>query len=126
MQKNRIFVVDDNDDLRFCYVELLNRAGYDVREASNGASAFAMLEQESRPEVIVLDLEMPEMNGFKFLSKLRKDRRFATIPIILSTGHLFASEIAEVLDVQLFPKPSESTQLLKMVESAINASHPVL
>lgn len=120
--KNRIFVIDDNDDLRYCYVQLLHSAGYDVKEAGDGSSAFAMLEEELAPALIVLDLEMPKMNGFKFLSKLRKDERFSKIPIIMSSGHFLAPEIAEVLDIQFFPKPSESLELLHMIQSTLASS----
>lgn len=122
--KNRIFVIDDNEDVRYCYVQLLNGAGYDVKEAGDGRIALDMLEQELNPALIVLDLEMPQMNGFKFLSKLRKDERFASIPIIMSSGHFLAPEIAEVLDIQFFPKPSESLELLNMIKSTLAVDHP--
>ena len=117
--KNRIFVIDDNEDVRYCYVELLGHAGYEVKEASDGQTAFEMLEQHLDPELIVLDLEMPQMNGFKFLSKLRKDQRFSSIPIIMSSGHFLAPEIAEVLEIQFLPKPSESLELINLVRSTL-------
>lgn len=116
----RIFIVDDNADVRFCYGEILRRVGYIIYELSGGQATFDILETEARPDLIILDLEMPEMDGFVFLAKLRQDPEFASIPIILSSGHFIAPEITDVIGVHFLAKPNEPTELLELVRSVLD------
>lgn len=79
----RILLVDDEDDLRNAGKLLLEVHGYEVLCAEDGFEGLAALKQ-SLPDLIISDLRMPNMNGFEFLSVVR--RRFPTIPVIVISG----------------------------------------
>ena len=82
MQK--ILVVDDDTDLLALLTMSFEEAGFSVITASNGADALK--QARSLPDLIVLDLVLPEVNGFTVCERLKRDRATASIPIIIMTG----------------------------------------
>jgi two-component system, cell cycle response regulator DivK len=81
----RILIVDDFHDAVEMYRMYLTRSGYDVITAGDGASAVAMALRHV-PDVIVMDLSMPRMDGIQAIGELKGQRRTRHIPIILLTG----------------------------------------
>ncbi len=81
--KQRILVVDDEPSVRESLAGYLNDAGYDVSTAENGFDALLQLRRVT-PDVIISDLNMPQMSGFEFLSVVR--RRFPEISVIAVSG----------------------------------------
>ncbi len=82
--KKRILVVDDEEHLRILYKKELEREGYEVLTASNGKDALLRL-QDGKPDLIVLDIMMPVMDGIQSLGPiLEKNRK---IPVILHTSY---------------------------------------
>jgi CheY-like chemotaxis protein len=81
--KNHILVVDDEPNIRDSMASLLNAAGYDVSTAEHGFDALLQLRRMT-PDVIISDLNMPQMSGFEFLSVVR--RRFPNIPVVAVSG----------------------------------------
>src|SRR5579872_4518394 len=82
--RRQILVVDDEASIRESLEMLLTSAGYDVAIAKDGFDALLQIKR-SLPDVIVSDLNMPQMSGFEFLSVVR--RRFPQIPVIAMSGH---------------------------------------
>jgi CheY-like chemotaxis protein len=80
-----VLVVDDDDILRRGLVQALDNAGWKVREAENGNAGLGRLA-ESVPDIIVLDLMMPEMDGFEFIERLRQRAEWREIPVIVVTA----------------------------------------
>jgi DNA-binding response OmpR family regulator len=80
-----VLVVEDDDALRELLKRMLIKAGWVVSEAINGREALAHV-QVSRPELILLDLMLPEIDGFAFLSTLRQHDAWRTIPVVVLTG----------------------------------------
>ncbi|MEZ5653627.1 MAG: Hpt domain-containing protein [Burkholderiaceae bacterium] len=80
-----IMVVDDSVTVRKVTQRLLNRLGYDVVLAKDGVDALRQL-QERVPDAMLLDIEMPRMDGFDLTRTLRKDERFARLPIVMITS----------------------------------------
>jgi signal transduction histidine kinase/CheY-like chemotaxis protein len=80
-----VLVVEDDADLRKLMRRMLEQEGWVVAEAENGRVALDRVA-ENRPELIVLDLMMPEMNGFTFLESLRQDVAWRSIPIVVVTA----------------------------------------
>jgi DNA-binding response OmpR family regulator len=83
---NRILIVDDEPDLRFMMADLLTNAGFQARGASNGQEALAGVQADP-PDLILLDVDMPELDGFEVAAMLKSDPATATIPIIMVSGH---------------------------------------
>jgi len=82
--KRRILVVDDDEGVRDVFTLMLREKGYEVATAENGFDALLKLKAVVVPDVIISDLNMPEMSGFEFLSVVR--RRFPKISVIASSG----------------------------------------
>jgi len=74
--------VDDEPDIRFMMRIILERAGYQVAEASNGAAAIEAISL-SRPDLVLTDLMMPVMNGDRLIRALRADPETSSIPILM-------------------------------------------
>ncbi len=81
----RALVVDDSRAIREAMTSMLGREGWIVDVAEDGARALQMTRQ-LRYDLVVTDLEMPELGGFELIARLRKDERFATTPIVIITS----------------------------------------
>jgi CheY-like chemotaxis protein len=80
-----VLIVDDEPDAREVLVKILERAGHVVRIARDGKEAVIQVNLKP-PDVVVLDLLMPTMNGADFLATVRAYRRFRSLPIVLLTA----------------------------------------
>ena len=83
--RGTVLVVDDNEDVQDLFQEMLKDQDVHVKTAANGKLALQILESEA-PDLIFLDLMMPEMDGFTFLRIIRADRRFMNIPVAVVTA----------------------------------------
>ena len=81
----RVLLVEDDDATRATIRQMLTRDGWEVSEAGNGREALERLEA-GRPDAIVLDLMMPEMDGFEFLAHLRNHAQWRTVPVLVATA----------------------------------------
>jgi CheY-like chemotaxis protein len=82
----RILIADDAVDTREMYAVYLEMDGYNVERAENGYETV-LKARVVRPDLIVLDLQMPKLDGWGALRELQKDVRTSTIPVIVLTGH---------------------------------------
>lgn len=92
-----ILTVDDEQQMRMMLTDALNSAGYEVETASSAIDALKRLENR-RPDVLVLDIGMPEMDGLTLCRKLRQDPRFVTLPILFLTAYTQPEDIVNGLD----------------------------
>jgi CheY-like chemotaxis protein len=114
-----ILVVDDEDDVRSVVEEILRSEGYPTVGARNGAEALELLRTSfGLPRLILLDLMMPEMDGWDFLSHIDDDARLHRIPVALMSAH---DSVKRALDKHqeearpmrlLFPKPLNLHRLI--------------
>ena len=90
-QKHRILVVDDSEDMRDLLQRLLERAGYRVVLAADGQASLTQAKRH-HPDLVLMDLSLPDMDGWEAVGHLRKMREFRTIPIIAVTAHVSPRE----------------------------------
>jgi len=116
MPGKKVLIVDDNPDLtRILEIDLKKR-GYEVITANGGEEGFKKAEDE-RPGLILLDIKMPDMDGFTFVRELKKSEKIRGIPVVILTGFepmrdLFKTEgIADY-----FVKGTDFAILLKSIE----------
>ena len=88
-ERPRVLVVDDYPDAREMYAEYLQYSGFDVIEASNGIEALERAA-DSAPDIILMDLSLPVMDGWEATRRLKADKATADIPIVALTGHALA------------------------------------
>lgn len=113
-----VLVVDDDEFERKLAGELLSVASYDLLFASNGAEALNLM-RERRPNLILMDMVMPEIDGLETLRRLKASQRFADIPVMMITGHSEKDLVVECLKagaVDFLVKPLDREVLLRKVE----------
>jgi two-component system OmpR family response regulator len=113
-----ILVVDDDEDLRSMTGDLLREGGYNVLEADNGASALEHIEARP-PELVLLDMRMPVMNGGAFV-KLLREKHGRGLPIVVFTAASDAHRVArEVKADAWLGKPCETGDLFAAIRRLI-------
>jgi CheY-like chemotaxis protein len=112
MSQRTILVIDDDDDLREAICVVLEEVGYATVPLSSGESALEYLRHADPPDLIVLDLVMPGVDGWRVREELR--RRLAGVPIVVATGSRaidrYPTDVATIL-----LKPFSSRDLLDAV-----------
>lgn len=126
MGKQTVLIVDDEPDFVTMLKQDLQSEGYAVEVAYNGVEAIQKVKQ-SPPDIIVLDIMMPEKDGFAVCSELKNDDRYADIPIILLTAvsdHVSSSQYShsQALDVEaddFLSKPASFEEILESIRSLL-------
>jgi len=119
-----VLLVDDYPDNRDIYVQFLTYSGLRVEEAENGYEAldkaFAL-----RPNVIVMDLSLPGLDGWEATRRLKRDPRTRHIPDVVLTGHALAGHSQGAMDAgceAFIPKPCLPERLLEEIRSILDAA----
>lgn len=113
----KILVIDDDPNIVDYIVSVLNDNGYDTRTASTGQNGFDMAKTE-KPDLITLDLEMPEGWGTTLYRKLKKSEELKEIPVIVISGLKERPASMEKISMYL-GKPFNRDEFLRMVRSSI-------
>lgn len=122
-EKKKILLIDDDPDFVEAVKVIVENAGYDVRVAYDGAEGLEAVAQE-KPDLIVLDVMMPVMNGHEACAKLKSDPQTAKIPIILltavadrvTTSTYTHRDMLESEAEDYMPKPVEPAELLSLIK----------
>lgn len=119
-----IMVVDDNEANRELLNFFLSGSGYYVIEACNGVEAITIATRE-RPDLIIMDLAMPVMDGFGAVRILREAPHVCHVPIVACTGHDTPTHRTEAMRVgfnEFLTKPIDFTQLHSVIERFLRAA----
>lgn len=112
-----ILVIDDDPDMREILTEILAEEGYRVAGARNGREALEYLRHETRPSLILLDIMMPEMDGWRFRREQQKQPELASIPVVLLSAHGSVRDAALALGAaDYLRKPLRVETLLEVAE----------
>ena len=118
----RVLLVDDYPDAREMYSEYLQFSGFDVVEAANGMEALQRAVDEA-PDIILMDLSLPVMDGWEATRRLKADARTAEIPVVALTGHALAgiSEGAKQAGCDAFvTKPCLPEDLVREIRKVLD------
>ena len=114
--RRRVLVVDDDPSIQGFLAEALTDEGYTVRTAANGREALAIL-RAWRPDLILLDLMMPEMDGWAFRGEQRAMPSVSDVPVIvLSAARDLDAKTRDLEPAQVFSKPFDLEALLGTIE----------
>lgn len=111
-----ILVVEDDPDVRDTLVRILVRFGYDVQPATDGARALSLVRDGLRPDLVILDLVMPNMDGIRFRAAQVEHDALASIPTIVITASERLSSSAASGAVACFRKPFDMGALLETIK----------
>jgi two-component system alkaline phosphatase synthesis response regulator PhoP len=123
---NRLFVVEDNDDIRELVVYALTSAGFEARGFQDGAEMFAALGQDS-PNLILLDIMLPGEDGLALLRRLRSGAKTGQIPVILLTAKVAEHDRVRGLDLgadDYIIKPFSVLEVISRVRAVLRRSSP--
>lgn len=122
---NRVLIVDDDEDMQALLQTVLERQKYEVVTAEDGIAALQELEKEA-PDLIVLDLMMPRMDGYAFTEELRQRGLQSTIPIIVLSADVNAKQKADQLGADSYiAKPFDVRDLMDEISHFIEHLIPV-
>ena len=123
--KPLVLLVEDQSELREMYVQQLELSGFDVIQAGNGADALTHTAAHC-PDVVLMDLSLPILDGWEATRRLKNDARTAHIPVVALTAHDESGELQRATSVGcdwFVPKPCPPDALIAEVRRVLAGSH---
>lgn len=128
LSPGEVLIVEDDATVRDVFERTLSRLGWEIRTAENGRVAIDRIA-EAVPELVVLDLMMPEMDGFQFLTEIRRVEAWQSIPIIVVTAkdltkeeqHFLHQQVQSVLAKQAHTREELVQEVRKLIVSRMNS-----
>ena len=120
--KITILIVDDDAVTRTLVHSVLARTGFKTRLAGNGAEFVAAINKMPLADLLILDIQLPDVSGLKILSKMRAHPRLKTLPVILFTGHAGVDELSRGVALGadgFLSKPTKAPALLAAVQTVL-------
>ena len=121
-----ILVVDDTKDTRELFVEYLRLAGFEAEQAESGTEALRKAVA-LRPAAIVMDLEMPEMDGWEATRRLKADKQTRDIPVVALSAHVMEGARKKATEAGcsgFLPKPCYPTHVTEELHRVLAATRP--
>jgi len=122
----KILLVEDNELNRDMLTRRLVKRGFEVLVATDGPAGL-VLARQSPPDLILLDMSLPGLDGWEVSRQLKADAQTATIPLIALTAHAMAEDRAKALAAgcdEFATKPVELTALLAKIDALLSAPRP--
>ena len=121
-----ILVVDDTRDSRELFVEFLRMTGFEADQAASGAEALDKAAA-LRPSAIVMDLEMPDMDGWEATRRLKADERTCSIPVVALSAHVMEGARMKAIEAGcsgFLPKPCYPSQVSEELKRVLGVTAP--
>jgi CheY-like chemotaxis protein len=122
----RILYVEDNHQNMRLVRKILNHAGYEMLEADTGLGALDLIVQE-KPDLILLDINLPDIDGLEVVARIRENADIAGVPVIALTANAMVGDREKMLDAGCdgyLPKPISRQELLELVEHYLGSQVP--
>ena len=119
--KDTIMLVEDDDEARGLFAEILETEGFNVIGFSNGRDALEHLRKAALPCLMILDVQMPVMNGAELRSAMLQDRRLAKIPAVIVSAFAQPANTANLSLAKVLRKPVDVAALLNVVRQYCRA-----
>ena len=119
---SRILIVEDDADLANLTTHWLERAGYSVQHAGDGAAALQMLGGDPLPALVLLDVMLPKIDGFEVLRRIRADRRTRRLPVVMVTSFSRDKDATRAREIganDYIIKPLMELDFLKRIEHIV-------
>jgi CheY-like chemotaxis protein len=119
----RVMVVEDEPENRLFIGLMLRTEGYEVVEAEDGPAAFGHLTAGTEPDLILLDVMMPGLNGWQVFEKLREEPRWRGIPVVMLTALAQRADVERAVQLGVdgyLTKPFEPADLIHTIEETLH------
>ena len=119
MPCRHIVIIEDDADLRETMQDLLEMEGFSVYTAENGKAGLKLIENSGKPCLILLDLMMPEMNGWEFLEAMQRDKQalLAQTPVAVVSATADMSDVQQQYGCSVLKKPVSLDRLLALAHA---------
>lgn len=120
-QSKRILLIEDDDVNRILLDDYLNYCGYDVESLSSASNFFSSIE-EFQPKLILLDLKLPDIDGYSLLEKMQNQPDYVNIPVIVVSAFAFKADQQRAIDLgacRYFVKPVNLIDLIQAIEEEL-------
>jgi two-component system chemotaxis response regulator CheY len=94
----RALVIDDSRTMRAILGKMLKEIGFEVLEAADGREALERLQQNGRPDLVLVDWNLPHMNGLDFVRAVRAEREYDGLPLLMVTTETERAQVAKALE----------------------------
>lgn len=118
MANRRVLVVEDNEKNMKLFCDVLGATGYETLEAASGEAAVA-LAAERAPDLVLMDIQLPDIDGLEALRRLRADERTSAVPVLALTAQAMQGDRERFLDAGFdgyLSKPVDIPELIRTVE----------
>lgn len=125
--KKRVLIIEDTDDNRRILRDLLGSAGFDLIEAVDGVEGLAAATR-CRPDIILLDIQLPLMDGYEVARRLKADPELRDIPIVAVTSYALSGDEEKALNVgcdAYIAKPFSPRRVLATVQGLVPRERPL-
>ncbi|MDJ0615508.1 MAG: response regulator [Calothrix sp. MO_192.B10] len=122
----KILLVEDNDVNRMLLSDYLTHSGYDIQSLPTGSNFFKTIK-EFQPHVILLDLKLPDVDGYFLLESIKQQPSFSCIPVIVVSAFAFKSDREHAMNLgasQYLVKPINLIDLIAAIEKELAKAHP--
>jgi len=119
----RLLLVEDHEEIWDFLSRRLRRKGHDVSLAFDGREGLKKVRAE-RPELVLMDVNLPVLDGYSAVRELREDPSFANVPVIALTAHAMTGDRDKAIEAgctDYHPKPIDFSLLLKQIDAALGA-----
>jgi CheY-like chemotaxis protein len=116
-----VLIVEDDDDVREFMQLLVSSSGYDTMTARDGEDALTQMRQR-KPCLVLLDLQMPRMDGWEFRERQLQDVTLKQIPVVCVTAFFDPDQVTRKLGLRCIPKPADFPAIMDAVETT--CGHP--
>lgn len=119
----RLLVVEDEPENRLFIGLMLRTEGFIVDEAEDGAAAFERLSRDPLPDLVLLDVMMPGLNGWEVFQHIRRDPRAREIPVLMLTALAQRSDVERAVELGVdgyLTKPFEPSELLQKINEILS------
>jgi DNA-binding response OmpR family regulator len=119
---HRVMIVEDEPEIRLFVGMMLRTEGYEVLEAEDGRAALALLEKGPRPEIVLLDVMMPGLNGWQVFEQMQLREEWSQIPVLLLTALAQRSDVERAVQLGVdgyLTKPFEPADLIVKIEETL-------
>lgn len=124
MEQKTVFIIEDEEDAAELFAEMMRISGFRVVKTSRSAPAIAMMTAD-KPDLVLLDIMMPEVSGLDILRQMRRDPNLANIPVIVVTAKSMPTDIKNSMEAgasTYLTKPVGFLELREAVERVLGAN----
>jgi CheY-like chemotaxis protein len=118
-----VLIVEDDDDVREFMQLLVSTAGYETMTARDGQDALLKMKQK-RPCLVLLDLQMPRMDGWEFRARQMEDLSLSDVPVVCVTAFFDPAQVTRQLGLRCISKPADFPTIIDAVETTCGGRRP--